>query len=28
VRWQFPVGLKGAVKLQDALSDGHKDGFG
>ena len=27
VRWQFPVGLKGAVELQDALSDGHKDGF-
>jgi hypothetical protein len=27
VRWQFPVGLKGAVELQDALSNGHKDGF-
>jgi hypothetical protein len=24
VRWQFPVGLKGAVELQDALSDGHR----
>lgn len=27
VWWQFLVGLKGVVELQDVLSDGYKDGF-